>query len=45
LLDVYELWTRQIIGSGTLVLTTYDLIDPARIELHGTGGRLYHLME
>lgn len=45
LLDVYELWTRQIVGSGTLVLTTYDLIQPARIEVHGVGGRLSRLME
>jgi len=45
LLDVYELWTRQIVGSGTLVLTTYDHIHPARIEVHGVGGRLYRLME
>jgi hypothetical protein len=45
LLDIYELWSRQIVGSDTLVLVTYDLINPARIVLHGISGRLYRLME
>ncbi len=45
LLDIYELWTKQIVQSGGLVLATYDLINPARIEVYGVGGRLYRLME